>query len=120
MTQKKVFLGIALIILIAAVGAYAGLRVLSLDSFHGPKKMICETRGGQWKVLGNPFPQPPIGICVYATKDGGKPCTDSRECKSRCIAVNSEATSGKCAEWHPVASNGECTLSNGVALCWAF
>lgn len=45
----------------------------------------CAARGGNWAVLGLPYPGKPK-ICDLKTTDSGRVCSDSSECQGSCVA----------------------------------
>ena len=83
-------------------------------------KKSCLDAGGQWGRIGL-YPEEQ---CNLPTNDGGKSCSDSKECKGTCIAELTQEqqsriskgeslnTSGKCNTWKvtvgciPVVSQG--------------
>ena len=55
----------------------------------------CESLGGKWG-------RPGIALnesCNLPTSDGGKWCTDMRQCEGACLAENEDSIFGKCTSW---------------------
>lgn len=66
---------------------------------HGPRAEtpeICGQLGGSWRVVGILVGE----MCLVPTADGGKPCRDSGECESTCLAPKDtsyhQRTTGRC------------------------
>ncbi len=118
MRNKKILVGAVVIVLVVG---YVVFQIISPFGFLGIKKVVCEARSGRWAEIRNPSPQPNSGVCTFKMLDGGKFCTDSDQClSSRCVAVQENSTSGRCAEWNPFDGAGECDVHHGQALCWAY
>lgn len=61
---------------------------------YSVEKQDCLSKGGNWTEA-KPT-RPPY--CVIYTSDGGKECTDSKQCESNsCIAENKDSNVGKCS-----------------------
>jgi hypothetical protein len=60
----------------------------------------CEEQGGRWEVLGFSGPG-----CNLPSSDGGKSCTDIKDCEGLCLADNEDTNAqgdelmGVCSEW---------------------
>jgi hypothetical protein len=83
--------------------------------FH--QNLPCSLRGGIMKPLGG---MPPDQLyCIIEYPDGGKPCTDSKDCRGKCIihiedAKEGEQVTGFCAGQSDF--NGcYCGVVNGIA-----
>jgi hypothetical protein len=79
----------------------------------------CLRQGGRWEVLGFSGPG-----CNLPTSDGGKPCSDSRECEGLCLADHEEINAngvdlpGSCSDWQSTFGCQE-VIENGkvVEIC---
>lgn len=61
-----------------------------------PSKATCESiNGGKWSlgVKGDQIENRVVPYCQLYTSDGGKPCSDSSECESFCVA---QPAGGRC------------------------
>ena len=75
---------------------------------HG--KAECLAQKGKWGWQGIPHQEEPDdfqGMCIRATTDAGKSCSNSAECQGLCIATATSAKSGR----------GVCAQSNFNAGC---
>jgi hypothetical protein len=62
----------------------------------------CNARGGNWTMLGLPYPGKPK-ICDLKASDAGKACADSKHCQGICFASNDakpgEKAVGQCSPY---------------------
>lgn len=72
-------------------------------------KTVCEEEGGEWKKLG----MQQRDSCVLPAADGGKSCTDSKQCEVACVAKNKESHYGARAE-------GVCLQSTDLFGCHSY
>jgi hypothetical protein len=74
-------------------------RSVTCNFFLAHAKDRCVSEGGAFQTRG----LLQSWGCVRPTKDGGKPCTDKRDCESACLYVGGRATNrtelvGQCAK----------------------
>jgi len=71
----------------------------------------CFWKGGRWQgvSIGEG------GFCNLPTSDGGKPCTDSKQCENMCVQVGSGSSMGKCYEWKSSIDTCITPIHNGKA-----
>ena len=71
--------------------------------------VACAAHDGAWVPVRDLYPRDDLSeddmhryTCIFQTKDGGKSCTDNRECQNLCMApqgaVSGQAATGVCAE----------------------
>jgi len=80
---------------------------IALESKQASKQQQCIAAGGSWGYITRGFKG-----CNYAYSDGGKACTDSRQCQSgACLATSRDksATSGIC----PATTSNKNSSCNG-------
>ena len=92
-------------ILLTVVIALIGVGALGAEVQKPviPKSVAeCVRAGGDWTVLGLPYPNKPK-MCDLHTTDKGKSCTDSKECQGICEppegAADGTSASGTCSEY---------------------
>lgn len=73
------------------------------NPFTAEARLTCEKAGGSWAKTGSGF-----SSCVWSTKDSGKRCTASSQCKGQCLA-----RSGTCAPFTPLFGCNEILDDSG-------
>ncbi|HAI62902.1 TPA: hypothetical protein DCL89_01615 [candidate division WWE3 bacterium] len=104
----KKLLKILLVILVTLIAVYLAL-VIFIRIYPRIAPLICQVRGGEYSFYGWSVG----GICIVSYKDGGRLCTNSKECKGGCIITTTGQTTGKCKEDNsPIVCSKETLIEN--------
>jgi outer membrane biosynthesis protein TonB len=73
-------------------------------------QLACEKKNSIWSKVGSSG----AAICIKRTKDGGKRCTNGKQCEGECLA-----RSGSCSPFEPLLGCNEIFSDSGVrsSLC---
>lgn len=72
-----------------------------------PEQLACEKNGGTWATTGTSGAQ----ACVRRTRDGGKQCSNGRQCEGDCLA-----RSRSCSPIAPLFGCNEILQDNGARV----
>lgn len=89
MTLLHVLVSIFISLLVSACAGQRSVATASTPSIP-QTETECSARGGNWTMLGIPYPDKPK-VCDLKAADAGKVCSDSSECQGACVAPDGVA-----------------------------